>query len=91
MSLVSVCGAHTTPSYNARISNGLSLKIKEICQFDFVLKIFESKIENLMLKLIGNSKLYDMSFERSYVSKEEYFLNLSSPLFENIMFRIDEY
>ena len=36
------------------------------------------------------SKLDDMSFERSYVSKEEYFLNLSSHLFENIMFVIDE-
>jgi len=54
MRLVSVCGAHTTPSYNARISNGLSLKIKEICQFDFVLKKIESKIANIMLKLIEN-------------------------------------
>lgn len=67
MRLVSVYGAHTTPSYNARISNSLTLKIKKNCQFDFVLKNFECKIENITAKLIENqnSDLSSHPFENS--------------------------
>ena len=74
MHLVSVYGAHTTPSYNARISNSLTLKIKKICQFDFVLKNFESKIENIMLKLIENqnSDLSSHPFENIMFKIDEH-------------------